>query len=302
MYQKLLSGIAALCILSSCLLNNNNDVKTKESYKWPENVTAPIAEIKPHNRMIHGDTVPDNYYWMVDYFKKGPDSTKVVDYLKAENKYMDTMMSGTKDFQKKLFEEMKARIKEKDESVPVFKNGYFYYTRNEEGKQYYKYCRKKGLLDAKEEILLDVDAMAEGHPYFAATGFNVSEDNKLLAYGIDTVSRRQYIIHIKNLETGEIYKDAIYNTEGGSAWANDSKTLFYTEKNQETLLSEKIKRHTLGADAATDAVVYLEKDHSNYIGVGKSKFLLCHSLLCHQNTGYWMPVSQTGSLQYFNPG
>jgi len=261
--------IVIMSLLSSCLLNNN-DVK-KETYKWPQGITAPIADIKPHNRSIHGDTVPDNYYWMIDYFKKGPDSTKVVDYLKAENKYLDTMMSGTKDFQKKLFEEMKARIKEKDESVPVFKNGYFYYTRNEEGKQYYKYCRKKGSLDAKEEILLDVDAMAEGHPYFAATGFSVSEDNKLLAYGIDTVSRRQYIIHIKNLETGEIYPDALHNTSGGSEWANDNKTLFYTENNQETLLTEKIKRHTLGAPEAADAVVYLEKDHSNYIGVDKSK-------------------------------
>ena len=120
MQPKLLSGLVLLCMLSSCLLNNN-EVKTKESYKWPQGITAPIADIKPHNRTIHGDTVPDNYYWMIDYFKKGPDSTKVVDYLKAENKYLDTMMSGTKKFQKKLFDEMKARIKEKDESVPFLK-------------------------------------------------------------------------------------------------------------------------------------------------------------------------------------
>ncbi len=270
MQPKLLAGIILLLLLSSCLLNNN-DVKTKESYKWPQGITAPIADIKPHNRTLHGDTVPDNYYWMIDYFKKGPDSSKVVDYLKAENKYMDTMLSGTKDFQRKLFDEMKSRIKEKDESVPVFKSGYYYYTRNEEGKQYYKYCRKKGFLNAKEEILLDVDAMAEGHPYFAAAGFNVSEDNKLLAYGIDTVSRRQYIIHIKNLETGEIYPDAMPNTSGDAEWANDNKTLFYTEKNTETLLTEKIKRHLLGTPSTTDATVYFEKDHSNYIGVNKSK-------------------------------
>ncbi|MEO6314427.1 MAG: S9 family peptidase [Chitinophagaceae bacterium] len=270
MFQKLLAGVIVISMLSSCLLNNN-EVKTKETYKWPDNISAPIAEIKPHNRIIHGDTVMDNYFWMIDYFKKGPDSTKVVDYLKSENKYLDTMMSGSKDFQKNLFEEMKGRIKEKDESVPTLKNGYYYYTRNEEGKQYYKYCRKKGSLDAKEEILLDVDAMAEGHAYFGASGFSVSEDNKLLAYGIDTVSRRQYIIHIKNLETGEIYPDAIHHTGGSAAWANDNKTFFYTENNQETLLSENIKRHKLGTDPATDAVVYTEKDHSNYIGVGKSK-------------------------------
>ncbi|MFT3935495.1 MAG: S9 family peptidase [Chitinophagaceae bacterium] len=269
MTPKLIACAIVLCMLSSCLLNTT-EVK-KEAYKWPENIKAPIAAVKPHERIIHGDTVTDNYYWMIDYFKKGPDSTEVVDYLKAENQYLDTMMSGTKAFQKKLFDEMKARIKEKDESVPVFKNGYYYYTRSEEGKQYYKYCRKKGSLDAKEELLLDVDSMAEGHTYFAAVGFNISEDNKLLAYGIDTVSRRQYIIHIKNLETGEVYADAIHHTSGGSVWANDNKTLFYTENNQATLLTEKIKRHKLGTDWASDAVVYTEKDNSNYIGVGKSK-------------------------------
>jgi len=304
MLHKPLSGIAVICMLSSCLLNNN-DVKQKETYKWPEHITPPIAEIAPHNRMIHGDTVLDNYYWMIDYFKKGPDSTKVVDYLKAENKYLDTMMSGNKNFQKALFDEMKGRIKEKDESVPVLKNGYYYYTRNEEGKQYYKYCRKKGSLEAKEEILLDVDAMAEGHTYFAATGFNVSDDNKLLAYGTDTVSRRQYIIHIKNLETGEIYKDVIYNTEGGSAWANDSKTIFYTEKNQETLLSEKIKRHTLGTDAATDAVVYTETDHSNYIGVGKTKsgkYIFIVSQATMSSEYRWLDASKPeGSFTVFQP-
>jgi len=270
MTQKLIAGVSVMVCLSSCLLNNN-EVNKKEAYKWPRGITAPVAATEPHLRTIHGDTVPDNYYWMIDYFKKGPDSSKVVDYLKAENKYLDSMMSGAKDFQQKLFDEMKARIKEKDESVPVFKNGYYYYTRSDEGKQYYKYCRKKETLEAKEELLLDVDAMAEGHPYFAATGFNVSEDNKLLAYGIDTVSRRQYIIHIKNLETGEILNDAIHYTSGGSVWANDSKTLFYTENNQETLLTEKIKRHILGTDAGKDAIVYTEADHSNYIGVSKSK-------------------------------
>lgn len=234
-------------------------------------VKAPVAEKKEHWREIHGDRVLDNYYWMYDYFGKGPDSTKVVDYLTAENSYLDTMMSDTKAFQEQLFTEMKARIKEKDESVPTFKNGYFYYTRTEDGKQYYKYCRKKGSLDAPEEILLDVDQMAEGHSYFSATGFSVSEDNKLLAYGVDLVSRRQYTIQVKNLETGEILKDAIPNTQGDPCWASDNKTFFYTSKNPTTLLSEKINRHTLGTDAQSDALVYEEKDKSNYIGVGKSK-------------------------------
>ncbi|RZL12588.1 MAG: S9 family peptidase, partial [Pedobacter sp.] len=209
--------------------------------------------------------------WMIDYFKKGPDSTKVVDYLKAENAYLDTMMKSTKQFQDDLFKEMKGRIKEKDESVPVFRNGYFYYTRTDDGKEYYKYCRKKGSLTAKEEILLDVDDLAKGHSYYSATGFSVSPDNKLLAFGVDKVSRRQYTINIKNLETGEVYKDAITNTEGDPVWANDNKTIFYTSKNAVTLLSEKIKKHILGADAKNDVVVYDEKDNTNYIGVIKSK-------------------------------
>ena len=247
-----------------------NPQEKRTPIQWPD-AKVPIAAIVPHNRVIHGDTVVDNYYWMIDYFKKGPDSTKVVDYLKAENAYLDTMMKSTKQFQEDLFKEMKGRIKEKDESVPVFRNGYFYYTRTDEGKEYYKYCRKKGSLTAKEEILLDVDALAKGHSYYSATGFSVSPDNKLLAFGVDKISRRQYTINIKNLETGEVYKDAISNTEGDPVWANDNKTIFYTSKNAVTLLSEKIKKHILGSDAKSDAVVYDEKDNTNYIGVIKSK-------------------------------
>lgn len=244
---------------------------TRTAYKWPDSIAAPVAEKKAKELKAHDDIRIDNYYWMNDYFKKGPDSTKVVDYLNAENKYYDTMMSGTKTLQEKLYNEMKARIKEKDESVPVFKNGYYYYNRVEEGKDYFVYCRKKGSLDAKEEVLLDVNKMAEGHNYFSATGFDVSPDNKLLAYGIDMLSRRQYKLYVKNLETGEILTDEVSNTEGDPVWANDNKTFFYTSKNPVTLLSEKIKKHVLGTAAATDKTVYEEKDPSNYIGVGKTK-------------------------------
>ena len=266
MIRKLLAAFIFTAVLSC---NNKQEMK-HETYQWP-NAAAPVADKKEHWRNLHGDSVLDNYYWMYDYFGKGPDSTKVVDYLKAENTYVDTMMSATKKLQSDLFTEMKARIKEKDESVPVFKNGYFYYSRTEDGKQYFKYCRKKGSLEAKEEIMLDIDEMAKGHAYYSATGFEMSEDNKMIAFGVDEISRRQYTIYVKNLETGEIYKDAIKNTEGQPCWANDNKTLFYTSKNPVTLLSEKIKRHTLGTDETADAVVYEENDKSNYIGVGKSK-------------------------------
>ena len=241
-----------------------------QKYVWPD-AKPPVAEIKSHIRDIHGDKVQDNYYWMIDFFKKGPDSNKVVSYLEAENDYLDDMMIGSKQMQENLFNEMKNRIKEKDESVPVFKNGYYYYTRSEDGKQYYKYCRKKGSLSAKEEILLDVDKMAEGHSYYALGSLQISPDNTMIAYGVDTVSRRQYTIHIKNLLTGKVLKDQIPSTNGNIVWANDNKTLFYTANNPATLLSEKIKRHFLNTEVTKDAIVYEEKDNTNYIGVSRSK-------------------------------
>lgn len=258
-----------VCVYAFIACNNNHTMK-HASYQWPD-VQAPVAEIKPIVRSLHGDTVIDNYYWMIDFFKKGPDSTKVVDYLIAENKYTDTMLSGTSALQQQLFTEMKARIKEKDESVPVFKKGYYYYTRTVEGNQYYKYCRKKESLTAPEEILLDVDEMAKGKAYYSVSGFAMSENGKLIAYGVDELSRRQYTIYIKNVETGEVYKDAITGTGGDPTWANDNKTLFYTSNNAVSLLSEKIKKHIVGTDALKDDVVYEEKDKSNYIGVSKSK-------------------------------
>lgn len=241
-----------------------------KKYKWPD-VKAPVADVIPKQRIIHGDTVTDNYYWMIDYFSKGPESTRTIGYLKAENTYLDQMMSGTNTLQSALFKEMKSRVKEKDESVPVFKNGYFYYSRTEEGKEYSKYCRKKGSLEAKEEVLLDIDELAKGQAYYSARGYSISPDNKLLAYGVDNVSRRQYTIFVKNLETGELTADAIPNTEGDPVWAADNRTLFYTAKNPVTLLSEKIRKHRLGNDASEDPVVYEEKDKSNYIGVERSK-------------------------------
>ncbi|RKS97616.1 S9 family peptidase [Chryseobacterium defluvii] len=254
-------------------------VSTLQSQKFPD-LKTPIAEKQDHVREIHGDKVNDPYYWMIDYFKKGKDSTKVVDYLKAENMYWQGMMKDTEPFRDKLFQEMKARIKEKDESVPTFKNGYYYYTRTETGKQYFKYCRKKGNLNAPEEIILDVDQLAEGHSYYSATGFSISPDNTKIIYGVDDVSRRQYKLFLKDLSTGKTTDLGIKNTGGDATWANDNKTIYYTENNPVTLLSEKIKRHTLGTDPAKDVVVYEEKDKSNYIGVGKSKnekFIMIYS-------------------------
>jgi oligopeptidase B len=237
-------------------------------YSWPE-AKAPIADKKDHVRTIHGESVADPYYWMYDFFGKGPDSQNVVNYLEAENAYLKAKLSKTEAFQEDLYDEMKSRIKEKDESVPYLKNGYYYYIRTEEGQEYYKYCRRKGTMDSPEEILLDVDTLAKGQAYYAATGFSVSPDNKLLAFGVDEVSRRQYTIYIKNLETGEMLADKVQNTEGDPNWANDNKTFFFTAKHPVTLLSEKIYRHQLGKKE--DVLVYTESDNSNYIGTYKSR-------------------------------
>lgn len=237
---------------------------------WPD-IKPPVAEKQNHIRDIHGDKVNDPYYWMIDYFKKGKDSTKVVNYLTAENNYLNAMMKDTDQFRENLFQEMKGRIKEKDESLPVFKNGYYYYSKTEEGKQYFKYCRKKGSLSAPEEILLDVDKLAEGYKYYAASGFSISPDNTKLIYGVDDVSRRQYKLFLKDLTTGKTTDLGIKNTDGYVVWANDNKTIFYVSNNAETLLSEKIVRHTLGTEPSKDIVVYDEKDKTNYIDVSKSK-------------------------------
>lgn len=240
---------------------------------------APIAEKQLKELTIHGDTRVDNYFWMrltdeQKTAKSKDDQTKKVEaYLEAENAYFDSVMSYTNDFQEKLFQEMKGRIKEDDSSVPYKNNGYFYITRYEKGKQYPIYARKKGNLEAKEEVLFNVNDEAEGHEYFQLGGLNVSPNNKLAAFAVDTVSRRQYVIRIKNLETGEIYEDEIKNTTGGSVWANDNKTLYYTLKDPVTLRSEKIFRHTLGTDASEDVEVFHEKDETfgTYVYKTKSK-------------------------------
>jgi oligopeptidase B len=159
-------------IVFSC--NNSKEVK-KETFKWPEGIHSPVAEKKPYKMEAHGDVRIDDYYWMNDFFKKGPDSAKVVDYLKAENAFLDTMFAGSKKFREDLFNELKGRIKEKDESVPFKDNGYWYYTRFEEGKDYPVYCRKKESLDAKEEVMHDANKAAEGKGYYSAAGLEVSD-------------------------------------------------------------------------------------------------------------------------------
>ena len=242
-----------------------------------QNSTPPDVAKKPHEMTIHGDTRVDDYYWMrlTDEQKsaeeKDSHTQEVVDYIDAENDYTESRLKHTKKFQDKLFDEIVDRIKKDDESVPYLDNGYFYYTRYEKGKEYAIHCRKKESLDGEEEILLDENVLAKGHDYFAVGGLDVSPDNQWMSYGVDLVSRRIYTIYFKNLVTGDVLKETIPNSTGSVAWANDNKTVFYTSKNEVTLLPEKIWRHKVGTDSAKDELVYEEKDQSFYNGVYRSK-------------------------------
>jgi len=237
-----------------------------QSCKTTTSMKAPVAEKKPKELTIHGDTRIDNYYWLRDR-----DNPEVIAYLEAENAYRESVMKGTEQFQKDLYEEIVGRIKQDDESVPYKENGYFYYTRYEEGKEYPIFCRKKETMEADEEIIANVNEMAEGYSYYQVAGLSVSPDNRYLAIGIDTVSRRRYTIYIKDLQTGKMLGDRIPLTTGGSTWAADSKTLFYTEKDDETLRSKAIYRHMMGTDATGDVIVFDETDDTFSVTVYKSK-------------------------------
>ncbi|MCL5128437.1 S9 family peptidase [Algibacter sp. L4_22] len=229
-------------------------------------VTIPSAKKISKTLEMHNDVRIDNYYWLND--RENPE---VIDYLNAENDYTKALMKHTEGFQKDLFEEMKGRIKEDDSSLPYKLNDYWYITRYETGKDYPIYLRKKESLDAKEEILFDCNEMAKDHSYFSLGGISISPDNKMAAFSTDTVSRRQYTVQIKNLETGAILDDKILNTTGSATWANDNKTLFYTMKDEITLRSHKIFKHKLSSDSTDDVEVYHEADETFNTFVYKTK-------------------------------
>lgn len=231
-------------------------------------ITPPEAIKITKELKAHDQVRIDDYYWM-----NNREDPQVISYLNSENDYNEKMTAHTKEFQAKLFNEMKGRIKEDDKSVPYKLNGYWYLTRFEKGKDYPIYSRKKETLDAPEEILFDVNEMAEGYDYYSLGGLNVSPDNKLIAFGVDTLSRRKYTLQIKNLETGEILPLKIETTTGGSTWANDNKTLYYTKKDDQTLRSNQIFKHILGTPPSSDQLVFEEEDEtfSTYIYKSKSK-------------------------------
>ncbi len=252
--------ISSLCVIFVASLTNT------QTQTMSANILPPKAKIIPKSLKKHKEVRIDNYFWMNE--RENPE---VIDYLNQENAYYEAMTAHTKDFQKELFEEMKGRIKEDDQSVPYLYNGYYYITRFEKGQDYPIYSRKKESLSANEEILFNCNDLAKGHSYFQLGGLSVSPDNKFATFGVDTVGRRIYTIKIKNLETGEILSDTIENATGGSVWANDNKTIFYTRQDKVTLRADKVFRHKLGTDSADDILVFDEKDDTFNVSVSKEK-------------------------------
>ena len=264
------SGLALISL--SSLLGCQSGADTAES----TTSQPPMAIQQDSTLTIHGDRRVDPYFWMrlTDAQKRAtrPDAQtkQVVQYLEDENTYTKAVMQDTEELQTQLYDEMVGRISPNDESVPYLKNGYWYYVRYEEGKEYPVYARKKGSLQASEEILLNANERADGRDYYSAQSLTVSPDNKLLAFAEDTLSRRVYTIRFKNLATGEVLSDEIPNAQGDGAWANDNQSYFYTTKDTVSLLSNKIWRHRLGEPLASHALKYQEEDPSFYIGVTKS--------------------------------
>jgi oligopeptidase B len=250
--------------------------KENASKPWYADIATPTAKIVPEELTIHEDTRIDNYFWMrlSDEQKNSKEADAqtqdVLDYLNAENAYLKKVMQPTESLQDDLYNEIIGRIKKDDQSVPVKDNGYNYYSRYEEDKDYPLYCRKKSGTDI-EEILLNGPEMAKGYSYYGIGDFSISTNNKLMVYGIDTISRRQYTLYFKDLETGQLLKDQLKNTGGSATWANDNKTVFYTSKDPQTLRQNKIYKHFIGTDQSKDVLVYEETDETFNSFVYKTK-------------------------------
>lgn len=234
--------------------------------KQSETISPPLADVRPKELVMHGDTRIDPYYWLRD--RENPD---VIQYIEAENAYLDAVMAHTASFQEQLYNEMKGRIRQDDQSAPFFSNGYFYYIRYEAGSEYPIYCRIPAEPDAEEQVMLDVNELARPHPYYRVGSYDVSLDNRWLAFSVDTVGRRQYTIMVKDLATDEVITTGIRHAGGDVVWAADNQTLFFTAIDPETLRYDRIMRFNPWHDK-TPMAVYEEKDETfYYIGVSRSK-------------------------------
>ena len=261
--------------------------------------SPPKARKEPKLFKKFDHTRIDNYYWL-----RHKENQEVIDYLNLENEYYNKETSNTKKFQNELFEEIKNKIKEDDESVPYFLNGYWYVTKYKENLNYPIYTRYKDSLNSKEEVIFDCNELAKNYEYFNLSNFKISPDNKIVAFSVDTVSRRLYTIKFKNLDTGKILKDEIFNCSGSFAWADDNITLFYTKRDLQTLRNDKILKHKLGKNIEEDELIYFEKDDTFYVNVSKSKsnkFIFISSSSTLTTEYQYLPSSKpNGKFKLFN--
>jgi len=259
----------------------------------------PVARIVPYPLVAHGQTRIDDYFWLRDR-----DDPEVIAYLEAENAYADSVMAPSAELEAALFHEIVGRIKKDDSSVPYLKRGYYYYDRYEGAGEYPIFCRKPGALDAPEQVLLDENALARGHSYFAVWGRAVSPDGGTLAFAADTVGRRFFTIRFENLATGELYPDAIDSVTADLAWANDNRTLFYARQDPVTLRVDRVYRHVLGANLP-DALVYREPDETFDLGVAKTQSEAYLLIGCWQTLStefrYLDANDPTGEFRVFQP-
>lgn len=292
---KFLPAIVIALSLAACNQTTDKTVKITQQSDFP---APPVAAINPSVFTEFGNQRTDNYFWL-----KNKTNPEVIEYLKAENAYCDTVMKPTVQLQEKLFAEMKGRIKETDETVPQMDNGYYYYSRTEEGKQYRIYCRKKGNVSAPEEIIFNVNSMAEGKQAYIFAGYDVSTDNRLAAYiSNETGSYADYTLRIKDLVTGSVLPFSMDKVQG-FAWANDSKTLFYTIGN-DALRSYRVYRHTIGT-STMDELVFEEPNEQFVVNIGKSKtddFIFITSASFTTSEYLYLPANEpSGKFKVFIP-
>lgn len=260
-------------------------------------VKPPVARKAPKVTTTHGDRLTDDYFWL-----REKSSPEVIKFLEAENRYTDAVMKPTAAFQESLYKEMLARIKETDLSVPVKDGEYFYYSRTEQGKQYPIFCRKKGSLQASEEITLDVNELAAGKQFMSVGAYNISDDGHLLAYSTDDTGFRQYKLFVKDLRTGQT-TPALAGRVTSVAWAGDNRTLFYTTEDAVTKRSDKFFRQALGQPEGE--LLFEEKDELYRIFAGKSRskswiFLISASSTTSE-TRYLAADKPTGALKVLLP-
>jgi oligopeptidase B len=240
----------------------------------------------------HGATRDDAYYWLRDDTREDP---AMLAWLEAENTYADSVMAPLDGLKERLYAELVGRLKQDDSSVPYQYKDYSYYTRYEEGQEYPIHARRRGTMDADEEVLLNLNELAVGHEFYAVATRALSPDQSLLAYLEDTVGRRQYTLRVKDLDSGEVLPLAIEGLSSSLAWSADSRTIYFVKNDPETLLSKWVKAHTLGRDPADAPVVYEEPDEAFFLGVSSTR---SESYICIEASS---TVSQEDWLSWLVP-